>query len=323
MSAVEFFAASKVLIVAGKGGVGKTTVGATIGVAAAATGLDVLLVELEGRSNLAAPFGQRQLHYESQLLEESGAGGRLRALRLTPDEALRDYLANSGLGAISERLADAGTVDVVATAAPGIRDLLVLGKIRQMEEAGEADLIVVDAPAAGHAITFLQSAAGLATAAPSGPVRQQADQVLALLGDEDRCRVVLVTIPEETPVTEVIETAFELEEKAGVSLGPVVVNNRWLPIEGLDASDDNPSDRGADGGGEPATAEVDPDDLLEMAARFRSLRVDAHDAELERLRQDLALPLIELPFLFTTRLGRSDLDTLADHFRARLDEGLS
>lgn len=271
----------------------------------------MLLVELEGRSNLAAPFGQPQLHYESQLLEESGGGGRLQALRLTPDEALRDYLSNSGLGAISERLSETGTVDVVATAAPGIRDLLVLGKIRQMEEAGVADLIVVDAPAAGHAITFLQSAAGLAAAAPSGPVRQQADQVLAMLGDEERCRVVLVTIPEETPVTEVIETAFELEEKAGISLGPVVVNNRWLPIEGLDDGDT------------PPPGAVDADDLLEAAAQFRSLRVAAHEAELERLRRDLALPLVELPFLFTTRLKRADLDTLAEHFRSRLDEGLS
>lgn len=270
----------------------------------------MLLVELEGRSNLAAPFGQRQLHYESQLLEESG-GGRIRAQRLTPDEALRDYLSNSGLGIVSERLSDTGTVDVVATAAPGIRDLLVLGKIRQMEEAGVADLIVVDAPAAGHAITFLQSAAGLAAAAPSGPVRQQADQVLALLGDEDRCRVVLVTIPEETPVTEVIETAFDLEEKAGVSLGPVVVNNRWLPLDGLDT--DGPDAEGA----------TEDGDLLEAAARFRSLRVASHEAELNRLRADLALPLIELPFLFTTRLERSHLATLADRLREQLDEGLS
>ncbi|MEL7208619.1 MAG: ArsA family ATPase, partial [Actinomycetota bacterium] len=236
MSAVDFFAASRVLIVAGKGGVGKTTVGATIGVAAAATGRDVLLVELEGRSNLAAPFAFEQLHYESMAIEESEAGGRLRAQQLTPDEALRDYLDHSGLGPISNRPSVSGSVDVVATAAPGIRDLLVLGKIRQMEQAGVADLIVVDAPAAGHAITFLQSAAGLADAAATGPVRQQADQVLELLGDGDRCRVVLVTIPEDTPVSEAIETAYELEDRAGVSLGPVVVNNRWMPIPGLEAS---------------------------------------------------------------------------------------
>ncbi|MEM8922797.1 MAG: ArsA-related P-loop ATPase [Actinomycetota bacterium] len=308
MSATDFFAASRVLVVAGKGGVGKTTVGATIGVAAAAHGLDVLLVELEGRSNLAAPFAFEQLHYETLLLEESGGGGRLRARRLTPDEALRDYIEHSGLGPLSDRLAQSGSVEVVATAAPGIRDLLVLGKIRQMEEAGEADLIVVDAPAAGHAITFLRSAAGLATATSAGPVRQQADQVLALLGDEQRCRVVLVTVPEDAPVTELVETAYDLEDRAGVSLGPIVVNNRWMPVDGLD---------------DALTATGPTDDTpLVAAARYRIDRVRAQQAEVDRLRRELPLPLLELPHLFTTRLDRGDLTTLADAMCSQLDAGV-
>lgn len=269
----------------------------------------MLLVELEGRSNLAAPFAFEQLHYESMVIEEPSGGGRLRALQLTPDEALRDYLDHSGLGRISDKLAVSGSVEVVATAAPGIRDLLVLGKIRQLEEAGEADLIVVDAPAAGHAVTFLQSAAGLADAAPSGPVRQQADQVLELLGDEHRCRVVLVTIPEETPVTEAIETAYALEDRAGISLGPVVVNNRWMPTEGLDA---------------PAPKRgVEADDLLEAAARYRLDRIADQQAEVERIRQELALPLVELPFLFTTRIERDHLGQLADTLHHQLDDGMS
>lgn len=268
----------------------------------------MLLVELEGRSNLAAPFAFEQLHYESMLIEESEAGGRLRAQQLTPDEALRDYLSHSGLGPISDRLTLTGSVEVVATAAPGIRDLLVLGKIRQMEEAGVADLIVVDAPAAGHAVTFLKSAAGLAEAAPTGPVRQQADQVLAMLGDDSRCRVVLVTIPENTPVTEVIETAFELEDRSGINLGPVVVNNRWMPIDGLAAA---PTRR-------PTTETV-----LDDAARYRLRRIAEQEAELGRLRSELALPLVELPFLFTTRIDRGHLTELAQCLQRQLDAGLS
>ena len=97
---------------------------------------------------------------------------------------------------------------MVGTAAPGIDDIVVLGKIKQLERSGDYDLIVVDGPAAADAITFLTSASGLAEAARSGPVRAQADDVLELLRDPQRRQVVLVALPETTPVNEMIETAF-------------------------------------------------------------------------------------------------------------------
>ncbi len=102
--------------------------------------------------------------------------------------------------------------------------MLVLGKVKQLERGGVADLIVVDAPATGHAITFLTSASGLVSAARGGPLRTQAQDVVELLSDPARCRVMLVTLPEELPVSETIESAYTLEDKAGVQLGPVIVN---------------------------------------------------------------------------------------------------
>ena len=93
----------------------------------------------------------------------------MRARTLTPDEALLDYLRDHGLSRISKRLVSSGALDVVATAAPGIKDILILGKVKQLERAGEADLIVLDAPAAGHAITFLQSASALLDTVRVGP----------------------------------------------------------------------------------------------------------------------------------------------------------
>ena len=113
---------------------------------------------------------------------------------------------------------------MVSTAIPGIRDVLVLGKVKQLEREARADLIVVDAPATGHAITFLTSASGLVNAARGGPLRTQAQDVVDLLSDPTRCRVILVTLPEELPVSETIESAYTLEDKAGVQLGPVIVN---------------------------------------------------------------------------------------------------
>ena len=303
MTAVDFFSASRVLIVAGKGGVGKTTVGATIGIAAARAGLRTHIVELEGRSNLGIPFGVDELtHRPATLIEPTSSTGRLRGSRLTPDQALGDYLVDHGLR-IGGRLAKFSAIELVTTTAPGIRDLLTLGKIRSLEQGDEDDLIVIDAPAAGHAISFLQAAAGMAASAPSGPIREQADNALEMLGDETRSRVMLVTLPEETPVTEIIETAFTIEDEVGVHLAPVVVNSVWPEIKGLEKA-----------AAETGKRENEARDNRRSAAAYRLARQEQQRSEIDRLAEGLPLPQIELPFVFTTDLGRADLDELAEVF---------
>jgi len=262
-------------------------------------------VELEGHSNLGSPFGRDELPYEPIALEKaSTAGGQIHGCQIRPDRALQEYLDASGLSRISNRLARTGAIDVIATAAPGIRDLLALGKIRQLEQSDDFDLIVVDAPAAGHAVTFLQAPSGLAESVPSGPVRQQADAVLEMFGDESRCQVVLVTVPEEAPVTEAIETAFTLEDRVGLHLGPIVVNACWPAIDGL----------------EGAVERRDPSGEAERAAAFRLDRMASQAEELERLWAELPLTQIALPFLFTTALERHHLDELADTLDVQLDD---
>src|SRR5204863_1167924 len=124
-------------------------------------------------------------------------------------------------------LAKSGLVDVVSTAAPGIKDILILGKVKQLEQTRAADLIILDAPAAGHALSFLMSARSLVDIVRSGVVRTQAEGVLEMLTTASRCQVLLVTIPEETPVNEVLETAEALRDKVGMALGPVVVNGLY------------------------------------------------------------------------------------------------
>ena len=143
---------------------------------------------------------------------------------ITPDDALVEYLEDHGLRRVAKRLVSTGVLEVVATAIPGIREVLVLGKVKQLERSGTSDLIVLDAPAAGHAVTFLTSALGLMDAARGGPLRSQAQEVVELLRDPARCQVMLVSLPEETPVNELIETAYRFEDLVGVALAPVVVN---------------------------------------------------------------------------------------------------
>ena len=215
----RFCSTSRVVIVAGKGGVGKTTVTAALATAAVRTGASVLIIEVEGKSGLATCLGCPPLEYEEQV-----APTGVRARTLTPDQALLEYLEERGLRRVSKRLVRSGALDVVATAVPGMKDILVLGKVKQLERADVADLVIIDAPAAGHAITFLLSARGLLDAVRVGPVRKQAEEVSELLSDPARCQVMLVTLPEETPVNELVDTAFALEDRVGVKLGPIVVN---------------------------------------------------------------------------------------------------
>lgn len=319
MDVVAFCRQSHVIIVAGKGGVGKTTVAAALARATAGRGLRTLIIELEATSGLAAAFGQSQvLSYHESLLEpvdpdgsgDAGAEGpgraEIRGRVLTPDDALLDYLADHGLRRVAKRLMSSGAAEVIATAVPGVRDILVLGKVKQLERAEAADVIIVDAPAAGHAITFLTSAAGLLDSARGGPVRSQAAEVVEMLSDPSRCQVILVTLPEETPVNEAVETAYKLEDRVGISLGPVVVNGLYPRLEGLDV---DPLAAAAAAG---VTLGDGQAVALREAAAFRGRRQRLQSDQVRRLAEALPLPQVSLPYLFTTSTGVAQSVTLAD-----------
>src|SRR5579862_2539192 len=265
MEVAQFCSTSHVVIVAGKGGVGKTTVTAALAVAAVRAGSSVLVVEVEGKSGLPAMFDTPALSYDEADLDPG-----IRARFLTPDAALVDYLETHGMKRISKRLISSGALEVVANAVPGMKDILVLGKVKSLDESRAADLIIVDAPAAGHAISFLLSPRGLLDAVRVGPINKQAADVVSLLSDPARCQVMLVTLPEETPVNEVIETAYAIEDRAGVALGPVIVNQCFDPLpEGITASiDDLLRDAEACG---RFVSEREANDLARAAA-FRSER---------------------------------------------------
>jgi anion-transporting ArsA/GET3 family ATPase len=305
MEVAHFCSTSHVVIVAGKGGVGKTTVTAAMAVAAARAGSSVLIVEVEGKSGLPTMFGTEAFSYDELDLE-----ARIRARFLTPDAALVDYLESHGMRRISKRLIASGALEVVATAVPGMKDILVLGKVKSLDESRAANLLIVDAPAAGHAISFLMSPRGLLDAVRVGPISKQAADVVALLSDPARCQVMLVTLPEETPVSEAIETAFAIEDRAGVALGPVVVNQCFEPLPvGVSASvDDVRTDAEACG---RFVSDREAHDLA-RAVEFRSTRHDVQREQIDRLRAQLPLPTIELPFLFTPDIGRPQIDVLAD-----------
>ncbi|MGH9004503.1 MAG: ArsA family ATPase [Acidimicrobiia bacterium] len=309
MELEELCSSSRVIIVAGKGGVGKTTVTAALATAATRAGRTALVVELEGKSGLAATFGRPNLE-DREFAPFPG----LQVLPIAPDEALVEYLEGHGLGRISKRLMSTGAIDVVSTAVPGMKDILVLGKVKALQRERAADVIIVDGPAAGHAVTFLLSPKGLLDAVRVGPVLTQAMEVTEMLTDPDRARVMLVTLPEETPVNETVETAGVLMDVAGLSLAPLVVNGLY-PDRTLDTDPERIRALAAAAGVPVTDTEIDH---LALAAEFHTRRRALQTGQLERLEATLDLPQVRLPFLFSADLGPPQLEVLADALTAGL-----
>lgn len=271
------------MIVAGKGGVGKTTVTAVLARAAADRGLRTLAIELDGKDVL------------DRLLPD------IEVVHIAAAHALERYFIEHGFRRIARRLASTGVIELLGTAAPGLDDLVILGEIKRLERSGDYDLIVVDGPAAGHALTMLTSATGLLDAARGGPIRDQARDVVEMLTDPDRCQVVMVTLPETTPVNELIETTWAIEERVGVQLGPIVVNQ---VDQGGALPDAAATKRLVDGR---------PDaDALIAAAEFRRSRQAMQEVELRRIRSEFPLPDVELPMRPVAALRIDDVVALAD-----------
>ncbi|MCU1360824.1 MAG: hypothetical protein JWN99_2113, partial [Ilumatobacteraceae bacterium] len=289
-----------------KGGVGSSSVAAALSLLAARHGLDVLLVSVDGKPGLGPLLGGSALSPKDQVLCRLPSGGRVRGRTVPAQQAFGDYLDLRGVGGLLRRAAQAASLDVVAASTPGLEHLLVLGKIKELEKTRAAELIVVDAPPAGHAAPFLRSASAIRDLVPSGPLRQQADEVSQMFADHARTQSMIVTLPEETPVNEAIELAFDLEESLGLSLAPLVVNACWPQRPGLAV----PVTTAARDAGVKLSAAQRT--ALVASSRFGAARLAVQDEQLARLDERLPLPRLELPRLMSTRLGNADIQLLAD-----------
>ena len=269
--------------------------------AASRYGIASTILEIEGRCSVAASFDAPAFGYdEVELVRGDKSAGRapVRGRTITPDLALVEYLEDHGLRRVARRMAAIGVLEVVATATPGIKDLLVLGKVKQLEQTRRSDLLVLDAPAAGHALSFLDAARVLHDTAKVGPIHHQAVEVLAMLRDPARTQVMLVTLAEETPINELIETAYRLEDQLRVSLGPVIVNGVLPALADIDRDPADLLD----------AADVPKAQLstLRVAGQWWSTRYARQREELERLADALPLPQIELPQLFGPTIGAAE-----------------
>jgi len=215
-------------VVTGKGGTGKTTVAAAMALALAEAGKRVLLVEVEGRQGLAQLFDVPPLPYVERRIAVGPAGGEVFALAVDAEAALLEYLdMYYHLGRAGKALDKVGAVDFVTTIAPGLRDVLLTGKVyeatrRKAHGRLAYDAVVLDAPPTGRIGRFLNVNHEVAGLAKVGPIRNQADAIMGMLRS-DVTQVHLVTLLEEMPVQETLDAVGQLEA-LDLRIGSIVVN---------------------------------------------------------------------------------------------------
>ncbi|MGJ9412804.1 ArsA-related P-loop ATPase [Aeromicrobium sp. CF4.19] len=213
-------------IVSGKGGTGKTTVAAALAIALAEGGRRVLLCEVEGRQGLAQLFDVAPLPYEERRVSVGLDGGEVYALAIDPESALLEYLQMFyRLGRAGRALDRFGIIDFATTIAPGVRDVLLTGKVYEAAARtgeGAYDAIVMDAPPTGRITRFLNVNAEVAGLAKAGPIRRQADSIMSMLRS-GTTRVHLVSVLEEMPVQETLDGVADLIA-ADLPVGHVILN---------------------------------------------------------------------------------------------------
>jgi anion-transporting ArsA/GET3 family ATPase len=302
-------------VVTGKGGTGKTSVAAALALALARDGGRTLLVEVEGRQGIAQLFGTEPLPYEERTIAAVKGGGEVRALAIDPEEALLEYLEMFyKLGAAGRALRRFGAIDFATTIAPGMRDVLVTGKVKEAttRTAGRRrvyDAVVLDAPPTGRIGRFLNVTAETARLAKVGPIKTQSEGVAALLRSP-MTAVHVVTLLEEMPVQESVDAIGELNNLR-IPVGRIIVNSTRAPLLAgrVGAADLR---RGLTAAG-LATDDVTVDGLL--AETRDHLTRQGLEESLRGELLELGLPLIELPLLLDG-VDRPGLEALADRLAA-------
>jgi anion-transporting ArsA/GET3 family ATPase len=304
----------RLLFVAGKGGVGRTTVAASLGLLAARRGKRTIVVEVAGQERVSKSFRHAGVGYHEAELADG-----LFGMSIDPDKALEEFLADQvGSKRIAGLLFNNRIFEYFAAATPGMREMVTIGKVWELallerRRRGDApyDLVILDGPPTGQGLGMLHTPLTFADVARVGPIRKKALLIDRFLRDPAQTAVVSVALPEEMPVNETVEFSGKLRDQMGYD-PELVVMNALLPerFSGEDAE----TIEGVNGGSGDPTVAAALRAALSEHRRSRSQR-----AQLRRLKKGVTeAPVVTLPYLFDTDLGLDEWERLSEELERRL-----
>ena len=298
----------------GKGGVGKTTVAAALGLLAARAGKRTVICEVAEQERLSDLF-----EVEASGHDERELAPNLHSVSVDPERAKEEWLRYQlKSGTLAGVLGGSSIFRYLSAAAPGLSELVTIGKVWDLAQLERRtggsvfDLAIVDAPATGHGVAMLRAPSTYASVARVGPIRRQALQIDAFLRDSERTAVMVVALPEEMPVNETLDLERRLAEEMEMKIDRAVVNALYperftredaerLRAVAEDGDGAVAAERSGGAGGATAL----------RAALAEVERVRGQRSQLRRLRRGLDAPVATLPFLFEPELGLEQLDQLA------------
>lgn len=302
----------RLIFVTGKGGVGKSTVSAALGLAAARGGKRTIVCEVAQQERMSRAFRREGVGFSETELAPS-----LYGISIDPQRSLEEYLRlQVGSRTLYNLLFHNRIFEYFAAATPGLRELVTIGKIWELAQlerrtkGAPYDLVIVDAPATGHGLGILKTPRTFRDVARVGPVRRQADTIDAFISDPRQTGVAVVALPEEMPVSETIDFRGLLREEMGMEVDAIVVNALYPErfsrpeAERIEAGNDN---------GSPAVG------AALRAALSQHHRARVQRVQLRRLKGErLDGPLVTLPFLFDPELGLDAFERLSRELERKL-----
>ena len=302
----------RLVYVTGKGGVGKTTVAAALGLAAARAGKRTLVCEVAEQERITTAFGHEPAGFSEVEVAED-----LSAFSINPEDAKEEWLRHQlRSGRLASMLSSSRIFQYLTAAAPGLAEVVTMGKIwelaqleRRAKSSRPYDLVIVDAPATGNGLALLRAPRTFADIAKVGPIRNHAETIHQFTVDPRQSAVMAVALAEEMPVNETIDLEKRLQEQMGLKLSHVVVNGVLSErFSGAEAE----TMAAANGDAGPAAREA-----LEAALTGHE-RAKSQRSQVGRLKRDAEAPVATLPFLPTPELDMAGLEELSRELERRL-----
>lgn len=287
------------MIVTGKGGVGKTTVAVALGLRAASEGKRTIVCEVSSQENASRMFEHTAVGFHEVEMEEN-----LWSISIDPDESMREYvLLQLKVRAMRDMLFRSRIFNYLAAATPGLKELVTIGKIwelaqldRKVKQGRKYDLVIVDAPATGHGVGFLQTPRTFASIARVGPIHSQAQTLDRFITDHENTGTAIVALPEEMPVNESMALERDLRDEVGVAVDRVYLNGlypeRFKKEDAEKLTRLAESENGTNGATKAAA----------RAALSEFNRAKSQRSQLNRLKRGVEAPVKTLPFLFEPEL---------------------